>query len=116
MPQDDVEEGCSGAKGPDEAVTLPVDRESDFSSEEGCSGTKVQDKEAESDRAQEITLNVDSESDLLAKEGCVCSYRTTISDLTRNTTQRTQSGLTRTSRTERNAIIMTEPRNYTTPT
>ena len=51
MPQDDIEEGCSGAKGPDKKVdsdsvqeaTLPVDRESDLSAEEDCRGAKGQD-------------------------------------------------------------------------
>lgn len=48
MPQDDIGEGCSGAKGPDEGVdsdsaqevTLLDDSESDLSGEEGCSGAK----------------------------------------------------------------------------
>ena len=56
MPQDGIEEGCSGFKGPDEEadrnsaqeVTLPVDSESDLLAEEGCSGTTGQHKEAES--------------------------------------------------------------------
>lgn len=77
MPQDDVGEGCSGSKGPDEGgdsdseqeVALPVDSESDLSGEEGCSGARGEDEEAESDRAQEVNLNVDSESDFSAEEG-----------------------------------------------
>lgn len=71
MPQDDVGEGCSGAKGPDEGgdsdseqeVTLPVDSESDLSGEEGCSGARGEDEEAESDRAQEVNLNVDVDAE-----------------------------------------------------
>ena len=77
MPQDDVGEGCSGSKGPDEGgdsdseqeVALPVDSESDLSGEEGCSGARGEDEEAESDRAQEVNPNVDSESDFSAEEG-----------------------------------------------
>ena len=57
-PQDDVEEGCSGAKGPDEEadsysaqqVILPIDSKSELSAEEGCSGAKGHDEEAESEQ------------------------------------------------------------------
>ena len=76
MPQDDVEEGCSGAKGPDEEadsdsaqVTLPAESESDLSAEEGCSGTTGQDEGKESDSPQEVTIPAESESDLSAEEG-----------------------------------------------
>lgn len=56
MPQDDVEEGCSGTEGPDkeayrdsvQEVTLPVDSKSDLLAEEDCSGTTGQHKEVES--------------------------------------------------------------------
>ena len=79
MPQDDLEEGCSGssgAKGPDEEagsdssqdVTLPIDSESDLSAEEGGSGAKGPDEGAGSDSSQDVILPINSESDLSAEE------------------------------------------------
>lgn len=58
MAQHDVEEGCSGAKGPyKEAdsdsvqdVTLPMYSKSDLLAEEGCSGAKGHDEEAENNQ------------------------------------------------------------------
>ena len=77
MPQDDVEEGFNGTKGPDQEadsnsaqVTLPAESEYDLLAEEGCSGATGQDEEAESDSAQEVTLPAESESDLSSEKGC----------------------------------------------
>ena len=65
-----TEEGCSGAKGPEEEadgdssqqVTLPIDSESDLSDEEGCSGAKGDEEEAESEQ-EDIPLS-DGDNDL----------------------------------------------------